>query len=102
MAKIYLTTILDADENEVELYYQTLKSLEEHSEEVKNFIESKINISTPIDELFIDGGITPRLGKQIYEINAALKMARLYEYEYPANHAKNGIIKEIKTEYYGN
>jgi len=100
--KIYLTTILDSKDNEVELYYQTLKSFDKHQEEVKNFIDTKINELLPIDEQFTDGGATPRLSKQIYQINDELKIARVYEYQYPASHPENGIITNIKLEYYGN
>jgi hypothetical protein len=100
--KIYLTTILDSEDNEVELFYQTLKPFDEHSEDVQNFIENKINELTPIEEQFTDGGIVPRLHKQIYQINDTLQMAKVYEYQYPANHPQNGIIQSLKLQYHGN
>ena len=99
--KIYLTTIINSEENEVELYYQTLKSYEEHSEDVRNFIESLIGKTSPVEELFTDGGTVPRLDKQVFQINETLKIARIYEYQYSATHEKNGVINNIKHSYYG-
>ena len=101
MAKIYLTTVLDENDNEVELYYLTLKPFTDHTEEIQRFIENKINESTPILETFIDGGAVKRVHKQIYEIVDGLKIARVYTYQYPAEHPQNGIINNINTEYYG-
>ena len=100
--KIYLTTVLDENDNEVELYYQTLKSFEEHSEEIRQFIESKFINSLEVFETLIEGmsGV-PRLDKQIYRISEDLHIAVKYIYHNPVGHKKSGL-HTTKIEYHGN
>ena len=99
--KIYLTTVLDENDNEVELYYQTLKPFEKHSEEIQEFIKSKFINPLEVFETTINGEGTPRLDKQIYRISEDLHIAVKYIYQNPVGHKKSGL-HTTKIEYHGN
>lgn len=99
--KIYLTTILEND-TEVHLYYETLKPFNEHSLDVKTFIENQLALKQPIIETFENAGIVPRITHQLYTFSEELKFEKVYTYMYPPDSEKNGLMSSIEWRYYGN
>ena len=90
--KIYLNTTT-IDEEQVTVEYDTLLGFEQQSELAKQFIIDFCNNNKLINQVKEQAGVHGRVVKQSYQINDNLVIDINYNYQYPANHAKNGILK---------
>ena len=73
-----------------ELFYDTELSFDEHIDEVKSFINNIINNTNPTSKTEEPAGVWPRPLKEVWEIVEGLKIAKIYNYVYPATHENNG------------